>query len=77
MHASVVNLTGGPFDAAPFVAAAGRATAWVRLFRQSPWDMFDPMHVGSVQQLVLALPLASRAGPIEASDIDALAFCID
>ena len=39
--------------------------------RQSPWDMFDPMHVGSVQQLVLALPLASRAGPIEASDIDA------
>lgn len=76
VHASVVNLTGGPFDAAPFVAAAGRATAWVRLFRQSPWDMFDPMHVGSVQQLVLALPLASRAGPIEASDIDAWRFAL-
>ena len=74
VHASVVNLSGGPFDAAPFVAAAGRATAWVRLFRQSPWDMFDPSHVGSVQQLALALPLASRAGPIEASDIDAWRF---
>ena len=76
VHASVVNLTGGPFDAAPFVAAAGRATAWVRLFRQSPWDTFDSMHVGSVQQLVLALPLASRAGPIEASDIDAWRFAL-
>lgn len=76
VHASVVSLSGGPFDAAPFVAAAGRAFAWVRLFRQSPWDAFDPTHVGSVQQLVLALPLASRAGPIEAQDIDAWRFVL-
>ncbi|MBL8311244.1 MAG: hypothetical protein JNL19_12520 [Burkholderiales bacterium] len=70
VHASVVSLSGGPFDAAPFVAAAGRASAWVRLFRQSPWELFDPANVGSVQHLALALPLASRAGPIEAHDID-------
>ncbi len=76
VHASVDSLSGGPFDAAPFVAAAGRAFAWVRLFRQSPWDAFDPTHVGSVQQLVLALPLASRAGPIEAQDIDAWRFVL-
>lgn len=76
VHASIVSLSGGPFDAAPFVAAAGRAFAWVRLFRQSPWDAFDPTHVGSVQQLVLALPLASRAGPIEAQDIDAWRFVL-
>lgn len=76
VHASIVSLSGGPFDAAPFVAAAGRAFAWVRLFRQSPWDAFDPTHVGSVQQLVLALPLASRAGPIEAQDIDDWRFVL-
>lgn len=70
VHASIVSLSGGPFDAAPFVAAAGRASAWVRLFRQSPWEVFDPANVGSVQHLTLALPLASRAGPIEAHDID-------
>ncbi len=76
VHASIVSLSGGPFDAAPFVAAAGRAFAWVRLFRQSPWDAFDPTNVGSVQQLVLALPLASRAGPIEAQDMDAWRFVL-
>jgi len=76
VHASIVSLSGGPFDAAPFVSVAGRAFAWVRLFRQSPWEAFDPTHVGSVQQLVLALPLASRAGPIEAQDIDAWRFIL-
>lgn len=76
VHASFVNLTGGPFDAAPFVAAAGRAAAWVRLFRQSPWEPYDATHVGSVQQLVLALPLASRQGPIEAQDMDAWQFVL-
>ena len=69
-------MTGGPFDAAPFVAAAGRAVGWVRLFRQSPWEQYDPAHVGSVQQLVLALPLASRQGPIEAQDMDAWQFVL-
>ena len=76
VHASFVNLTGGPFDAAPFVAAAGRAVAWVRLFRQSPWEQYDATHVGSVQQLVLALPLASRQGPIDAQDMDAWQFVL-
>ena len=76
VHASFVNLTGGPFDAAPFVAAAGRAAGWVRLFRQSPWEQYDAAHVGSVQQLVLALPLASRQGPIEAQDMDAWQFVL-
>lgn len=76
VHASFVNLTGGPFDAAPFVAAAGRAVGWVRLFRQSPWEPYDAAHVGSVQQLVLALPLASRQGPIEAQDMDAWQFVL-
>ena len=76
VHASVVSLSGGPFDAAPFVSAAGRALAWVRLFRQSPWETFDPANVGSVQQLALALPLASRAGPIEPQDMDAWRFVL-
>ena len=76
VHGSFVNLTGAPFDAAPFVAAAGRAVAWARLFRQSPWETYDATHVGSVQQLVLALPLASRQGPIEAQDIDAWQFVL-
>ncbi len=76
VHASVVSLSGGPFDAAPFVSAAGRALAWVRLFRQSPWETFDPANVGSVQQLVLALPLASRAGPIEPHDMDEWRFVL-
>jgi ZipA, C-terminal FtsZ-binding domain len=76
VHASFVSLTGAPFDAAPFVAAAGRAVGWVRLFRQSPWEQYDPAHVGSVQQLVLALPLASRQGPIEAQDMDAWQFVL-
>ena len=76
VHASVVNLTGAAFDAAPFVAAAGRAVGWVRLFRQSPWESYDAAHVGSVQQLVLALPLASRQGPIEAQDMDAWQFVL-
>ncbi len=76
VHASVVSLSGGPFDAAPFVSAAGRALAWVRLFRQSPWESFDPANVGSVQQLALALPLASRAGPIEAQDMDEWCFVL-
>lgn len=76
VHASFVNLTGGPFDAAPFVAVAGRAVGWVRLFRQSPWEQYDAAHVGSVQQLVLALPLASRQGPIEAQDMDAWQFVL-
>ncbi len=76
VHASVVQLSGAAFDAAPFVAAAGRAVAWVRLFRQSPWESYDAAHVGSVQQLVLALPLASRQGPIEAQDMDAWQFVL-
>jgi ZipA, C-terminal FtsZ-binding domain len=76
VHASFVNLSGGPFDAAPFVAVAGRATGWVRLFRQSPWERYNAEHVGSVQQLVLALPLASRQGPIEARDMDAWQFAL-
>jgi len=76
VHASFVSLTGGPFDAAPFVAMAGRAIAWVRLFRQSPWEQYDAANVGSVQQLVLALPLASRQGPIEAPDMDAWQFVL-
>ena len=76
VHASVVSLSGGPFDAAPFVSAAGRALAWVRLFRQSPWETFDPANVGSVQQLALALPLASRAGPIEPQDMDEWRFVL-
>ena len=76
VHASVVSLSGGPFDAAPFVSAAGRALAWVRLFRQSPWETFDPVNVGSVQQLALALPLASRAGPIEPQDMDEWRFVL-
>lgn len=76
VHASVVSLSGGPFDAAPFVSAAGRALAWVRLFRQSPWETFDPANVGSVQQLSLALPLASRAGPIEPQDMDEWRFVL-
>ena len=76
VHASIVSLSGGAFDAAPFVATAGRAAAWVRLFRQSPWESFDPSHVGSAQHLVLALPLASRAGPIETQDIDAWRFLL-
>lgn len=76
VHASFVNLTGGPFDAAPFVAVAGRAVGWVRLFRQSPWEPYDAANVGSVQQLVLALPLASRQGPIEARDMDAWQFML-
>jgi FtsZ-interacting cell division protein ZipA len=76
VHASVVSNTGTPFDAAPFVMAAGRAIGWVRLFRQSPWESFDAAQVGSVQQLVLALPLASRQGPIEAQDMDAWQFVL-
>ena len=76
VHASIVSLSGGPFDAAPFVSAAGRALAWVRLFRQSPWETFDPANVGSVQQLALALPLASRAGPIEPQDMDEWRFVL-
>ncbi len=76
VHASVVSLSGGPFDAAPFVSAGGRALAWVRLFRQSPWETFDPANVGSVQQLALALPLASRAGPIEPQDMDEWRFVL-
>jgi len=76
VHASVVSLSGSPFDAAPFVSAAGRALAWVRLFRQSPWETFDPANVGSVQQLALALPLASRAGPIEPQDMDEWRFVL-
>ena len=76
VHASFASLRGGPFDAAPFVAAAGRAVGWVRLFRQSPWEQYDAAHVGSVQQLVLALPLASRQGPIEAPDMDTWQFVL-
>ena len=76
VHASFVSLSSGPFDAAPFVAAAGRAIGWVRLFRQSPWEKYDSANVGSVQQLVLALPLASRQGPIEAQDMDAWQFVL-
>jgi len=75
-HASILSLSGEPFDAAPFVAAAGRAQAWVRLFRQSPWESYDPSNVGSVVQLALALPLASRAGPIEAHEIDEWRFVL-
>lgn len=70
VHASIVDRSGAPFDAAPFIAAAGRAQAWIRLFRQSPWDAHDGASIGSVQQLALALPLASRAGPIEPHDLE-------
>ena len=76
VHASFVSSNGEPFDAAPFVAAAGRAVGWVRLFRESPWERYDPAQVSSVQQLVLALPLASRQGPIEAQDMDAWQFVL-
>ena len=76
VHASFVSSNGEPFDAAPFVAAAGRAVGWVRLFRQSPWERYDPAQVSSVQQLVLALPLASRQGPIEAHDMDTWQFVL-
>ena len=76
VHGSFVSLSGEPFDAVPFVAAAGRAVGWVRLFRQSPWERYDPAQVSSVQQLVLALPLASRQGPIEAQDMDTWQFVL-
>jgi len=76
VHASIVSLDGQPFDAGPLVAAAGRARAWVRLFRQSPLDVFDSEETASVQQLVLALPLASRAGPLSQADLDAWQFSV-
>lgn len=76
VHASVVSGDGMPFDAGPIVLAAGRARAWVRLFRQSPLDEFDPESTASVQQVVLALPLASRAGPLTQGDIDAWQFSV-
>lgn len=76
VHASVVSADGMPFDAGPIVLAAGRARAWVRLFRQSPLDEFDPNSTASVQQVVLALPLASRAGPLTQSDIDTWRFSV-
>lgn len=76
VHASIVSGDGMPFDAGPIVLAAGRARAWVRLFRQSPLDEFDPESTASVQQVVLALPLASRAGPLTQADIDAWQFSV-
>ncbi|MFN3630190.1 MAG: cell division protein ZipA C-terminal FtsZ-binding domain-containing protein, partial [Casimicrobiaceae bacterium] len=76
VHASIVSGDGMPFDAGPIVLAAGRARAWVRLFRHSPLDEFDPDSTASVQQVVLALPLASRAGPLTQADIDAWQFSV-
>lgn len=76
VHASIVSGDGMPFDAGPIVLAAGRARAWVRLFRQSPLDEFDPESTASVQQVVLALPLASRAGPLTQADIDTWQFSV-
>lgn len=76
VYASIVSVDGSPFDAQPLVLAAGRARAWVRLFRQSPLDEFDPDSTASVQQVILALPLASRAGPLAQADLDAWQFSV-
>ncbi|MCS6995770.1 MAG: cell division protein ZipA C-terminal FtsZ-binding domain-containing protein [Casimicrobiaceae bacterium] len=76
VYASIVCAEGGPLDARPVVHAAGRARAWVRLFRQSPIEPFDPEQMASVQQLILALPLASRAGPLTQADLDGWQYVV-
>jgi hypothetical protein len=63
---------GQPFDVAPFLRIAGRASAWSRLFRQSPWEAVDiSQSTGAVISLGLALPIASRGGPVTAKEFDA------
>ncbi|TAG50003.1 MAG: hypothetical protein EAZ30_01700 [Betaproteobacteria bacterium] len=63
---------GQPFDVAPFLRIAGRASVWGRLFRQSPWEAVDiSQPTGAVISLGLALPIASRGGPVTVNEFDA------
>ena len=73
MHASVVNLSGGPFDAAPLSPPlVGRQPGCVCSARVRGTCLTRRTSVGAATGL--ALPLASRAGPVRASDIDAWRF---
>ncbi len=72
VYAVLTRDDGQPFDVMPFLRIAGRASVWGRLFRQSPWEGIDlSQPTGAVISLCLALPIASRGGPVTASEFDA------
>jgi FtsZ-interacting cell division protein ZipA len=71
VHALLFGQSGQPVDVMPFLRVTGRAAAWGRLFRQSPWEAIDPAQpTGAVQSLYLALPIASRGGPVTREEFE-------
>jgi FtsZ-interacting cell division protein ZipA len=70
--ALIAGQDGQPLDVVPFLRIAGRASSWGRLFRQSPWEAIDlSQPTGAVHSLCLALPIASRGGPVTEAEFDA------
>jgi FtsZ-interacting cell division protein ZipA len=70
-YAIITGIDGQPLDVAPFLRIAGRASTWGRLFRQSPWEAIDlSQPTGAVHSLCLALPIASRGGPVTDAEFD-------
>jgi ZipA, C-terminal FtsZ-binding domain len=70
-YAIITGIDGQPLDVAPFLRIAGRASTWGRLFRQSPWEAIDlSQPTGAVHALCVALPIASRGGPVTEAEFD-------
>ncbi|TAG79256.1 MAG: hypothetical protein EAZ21_10905 [Betaproteobacteria bacterium] len=71
VFAVVTARDGHAIDCEEFVDVAERTLAWGRVFRVSAWEEIEEIRDGgAVQSLCLALPIASRAGPL--SDRDAI-----
>lgn len=71
VYAVVTARDGNAIDCEEFVDVAERTLAWGRVFRVSAWEAIEEVGSGgAVQSLCLALPIASRAGPL--SDRDAI-----
>ena len=76
VHALISHYDNLPFDAAPYLAVAAKAHGWAKLTKHSGWVHMASLSSGEVHELVLALPLASRAGPIDVHEMDAWKYDI-
>ncbi len=73
VYALVSARDGQAIDCQDFASLADRSLAWGRVFRLSAWEFVEDLTSGgAVQSLCLAMPIASRAGPV--TDADALAW---
>ncbi len=70
VYATISATDGQAIDVQDFASLAERSLAWGRVFRLSAWEYIEELASGgAVQALCLAMPIASRAGPLTDADV--------